>query len=178
MKRFLLLLACSGAFACAAELATVHTVYLLPMSRGMDQFLASRLTNGHVLQVVTDPKLADVILSDHIGEGFEAQMAALFPPPAPPKPAAPAAPATPPPAATASASTSPMAMFTDPTNKAANPAMSSSFSRTRGTIFLVDAKSHEVLWSVYDPPKSTTGKSLDRTATDIVSRLKRDMNKK
>src|SRR4051812_9320187 len=86
MKRFLFLLGCSSALLCAAELSGVRSVYLLPMGRGMDQYLANRLANEHVFQVVTDPKLADAVFSDHIGEGFEAQMDELYPPPAPPPP--------------------------------------------------------------------------------------------
>ena len=42
--------------ALAADLADVKTVYLLPMSFGMDQYLAVRLTTGSKLQVVTDPQ--------------------------------------------------------------------------------------------------------------------------
>src|ERR1022692_3229480 len=42
MKRFLFLLSCSGVLLGGAELAGVHSVYVLPMSRGMDQYLANR----------------------------------------------------------------------------------------------------------------------------------------
>ena len=45
MKRLALLFSCSAALVCATDLASVHTVYLLKMSRGLDQFLASRLTD-------------------------------------------------------------------------------------------------------------------------------------
>ena len=71
MKRLALLVSCSAAMLCATDLSTVHTVYLLKMSRGLDQFLASRLTSDHVFRVVTDPKLADTVFTDQIGEGFE-----------------------------------------------------------------------------------------------------------
>jgi hypothetical protein len=62
-----------GGCAGAADLAGVHKVYVLPMARGLDQYLANRLTTEHVFQVVTDPKTADAVLTDRIGEGFEAQ---------------------------------------------------------------------------------------------------------
>ena len=39
------------------------------MSHGLDQYLANRLTNEHVFQVVTDPKLADAVFSDRVGDG-------------------------------------------------------------------------------------------------------------
>ena len=59
-----------------------------------------------------------------------------------------------------------------------NPSLSSSFGRGKGTIFLVEARSRQVVWSTFDPAKSNTGKELDRTASDIVSRLKKDLNPK
>ena len=81
MKWLLILLYGSGTLLCGADLAGVRTVYVLPMSRGMDQYLANRLANERLFTVVTDPKLADAVLTDHIGESFESQMEALFPPP-------------------------------------------------------------------------------------------------
>ena len=38
-----------------ADLGEFKTVYILPMSNGLDQFLAIKLTSGSVMQVVTDP---------------------------------------------------------------------------------------------------------------------------
>ena len=69
-------------------------------------------------------------------------------------------------------------MLGDTVNKLANPASSSSFGRNKGTIFLVDAKSRQVVWSMYQPPKGSTSKEMDRTANDIVSRIKKDLNPK
>lgn len=166
MKRLLSLLLCSGALACAGDLSHAKTVYVLPMSRGMDQYLANRLTNGHLFQVVTDPKNADVFLTDHIGESFQAEMEAIFPPPAPPEPPKPKDTDQPP----------ANSMFAPAVNKLETPA--STFGRNKGNIFLVDAKSREILWSIFAPPKSSDGRELDRTANDIVSRLKKDMNTK
>lgn len=173
MKRLLCLLLSSGALACAGDLSTAKTVYVLSMSRGMDQYLANRLTNGHFLQVVTDPKRADVFLTDHVGEGFQAQMEAIFPPPEP----APAKPDAKEIKEKDASAVPANTLFTPPVNKISNPGLQSSFGRNKGTIFLVDAKSFEILWSVYDPPKSSNSKQMDRTATDIVSRLKKDLKK-
>ena len=184
MKRFLFLLGCSGVLLGGAELAGVHSVYVLPMSRGLDQYLANRLTNEHTFQVVTDPKLADAVFTDHIGESFQSQMEALYPPPPPPeKPAKPEMkdketkegkdkkdPK--------SDEAKGPGLLTDTVNKLSNPALSSGFGRAKGTIFLVDAKSHQVVWSVFDPPKGTTENDLDRTASDIVSRIKKELNPK
>ena len=88
MKRLALLFSCS-ALACAADLSTVHTVYLLKMAKGLDQFLANRLTSDHVFQIVTDPKLADAVFTDQIGEGFQMKLEEFFPTPEAEKPAPP-----------------------------------------------------------------------------------------
>jgi hypothetical protein len=183
MKFAPLVLACCGACLCAADLATAHTVYILGMAHGMDQFLANRIVNGHVFQVVTDPKLADVIITDHIGPSFEAQLAALTPAPEEDKdkdtePVAK-------PDKDKDKDKTPVAagdpvvnqIFSTPVNKLA-PVPQSSMGRNKGTYFMVDAKSKEIIWSVYDPPKNTDSRTLDRTASDIVSRIKRDMKKK
>jgi outer membrane biosynthesis protein TonB len=232
MKRCLCLLPLAGALACAADLASVHSVYLLPMARGMDQYLANQLTNAHIFQVVTDPKLADAILTDHVTEAFQAQLEEFSPTPKPPvaekkpdaepsakagdKPAAPEKPATAEPPAKADdkatapekpAAAEPAAKADDepkparakakatpddePTapapvpalmgkteNTLTSPAANSGFSRARGTVFLVDAKSRQVIWSIYAPPRDFAGKEMNRTASDIVSRLKRDLKPK
>ena len=52
----------------------------MPMVSGLDQYLAGTGSPAkHVMQVVTDPKAADVIMTDRIGEAFEQKMAELFP---------------------------------------------------------------------------------------------------
>lgn len=172
MTRFLLLVTCCGALACAADLSSARDVYVMPMSHGMDQFLAVGLTREHVLQVVTDGKAADVVLTDHIGPAFEAQLAALNPPPAPPPVAKKDEAAKP-----AQTSDSVVSMFTDTADQA-RPVTTGGFSRAHGTVFLVDAKTHQVLWSTYAPPKDTSPGALDRTANEVVSRLKKDISPK
>jgi hypothetical protein len=177
MKRIALLLSCSAALAFGTDLASVKNVYLLKMQKGFDQYLANRLTNEHLFQIVTDPKLADAILTDQIGEGFQAKMDELFPPPPPPEP--PAKPDEKSDKPEKSADTQNMAqMLGDSINKLPSLSASSSFGRAKGTVFLVDAKSKEVVWSTYDPSKDSTSRQMDRTANDIVSRLKRDLKKK
>jgi hypothetical protein len=134
----------------AAGLGDIKTVYLLPMSNGLDQYLAVQLTAGSVLQVVTDPKKADAILTDHLGETFEQTLADLYSN----KPAA-----------------SDKADGTD-------DAAVTSFARSgmqgqkgRGAIFLVDRKTHDVLWSVYELPKDNRPDGLKRTAGKISGKL-------
>ena len=165
MKRLLLILSLYGVVLSAGELRAVHSVYLLPMGNSLDQYLAIRLTSEHVFQVVTDPKLADAVFTDRIGAAFEEKLADLLAPSAPaaqPASSEPSSPSAKPP-------------IIETVNKLSNPATNSSFGRGKGTIFLVDRKSKEVIWSVYEPPKGSAGPQLDKGALEIVSRLKRDL---
>jgi hypothetical protein len=175
MKRLVLLLSCSAALLGGAELSGVHTVYVLPMSKGLDQHLANRLTNGHVFQVVTDPKMADAFLTDNVGERLQAKLEEIFPPPEPEKAEKPAK-ADKDKDKDKDSSDNPM--LAETVNKLAAAGANSSFGRGKGTVFLVDLKSREVVWSVYQLPNGSSAKELDRTASDIVSRLKRDLKGK
>lgn len=169
MKQLLLVLILSG-LAGASDLASVRSVYLLPMGSSLDQYLANRLTSEHVFQVVTDAKRADAVFTDRIGTAFEEKLADLLAPPPAAQPAPSKAPAD-------QESSQPAATpLTDTVNKLSNPAANSSFGRGKGTIFLVDTKSKQVIWSYYEPPKGGTGQLLDRGALDIVNHLKRDLN--
>ena len=123
---------------------------------------------------MTDPKLADAFFSDRLGDALQAQLDAALPKPAPPKEAPKEAAKDA--AKPAEPSRSGSSMFSDPVNKLDNPAMNSSFGRGKGNVFLVDAKSRQVVWSTFDPPKDDTSKQLDRTASDIVNRIKKDLN--
>jgi hypothetical protein len=194
MKRLAIFLLCSGALTMAAELSGVHSVYVMPMAKGLDQFLANKLTNHAVFQVVTDAKLADAVLTDRLGEGFESQLAAMLPPePAETESEAGAPkeakddkdvkdkdgkPVKDPTERGAKDARSAPGLITETANKLSNPALNSSFGRGKGTIFLVDKESRRVLWSVYQPAKDSSSRQLDRTASDIVSRLKHDLTKK
>jgi hypothetical protein len=170
MKPTIALLCSTLAVALAAppkpNLAQVHKVYLTPMTNGMDQYLANRLTTMGVFQVVTDPKKADAVFTDHLGETFEALESEWFPDP------------TPTPTPTAAAEKPP----SDPPQQAEKADTHgtdrqplTTFHRTKGTLFLVDARSRAVLWSVYAQPKDTSAVQLDRTATHIVSRIQQDL---
>src|ERR1019366_1670148 len=136
MKRLAFLFSCSVAMLPAADLASVHNVYVLRMAKGLDQFLANRLTSDHVFRIVTDPKLAD---------GVQMRLEEFSPAPDSDKPA--------PPAKVEKGVDEPNPLLGDTVNKLSNPASSSSFGRNKGTIFLVDAKSRQVVWSMYQPPK-------------------------
>ncbi|MBZ5728194.1 MAG: hypothetical protein LAP87_24810 [Acidobacteriia bacterium] len=172
MKRLLFIVICGGALAYGAGLADVHTVYVMPMSHGLDQYLANRLTNERVFQVVTDPKLADAIFTDQVGAGFQAKLADISPTPQPEKPAAKEGDKE----DDKDADKKGGNPLIEAMNRSDSPGSSSSFSHGKGTVFLVAAKTREVVWSVYEQPKGSASKDMDRTASDIVSRLKKDLN--
>jgi len=169
MKRLVCLLFSSGAIL-AAELSGVHSVYFFPMPRGLDQYLANRVTNDHIFTVVTDPKLADAFFSDRVGEALQTEIEAALAKPQPKEAAKDA------PKAAKSDPRNPASAFGDTANKLDNPSLNSSWARGKGNIFLVDAKSRQVVWSTFEPPKNSTDRELDRTASDIVNRLKKDLN--
>ncbi len=176
MQRLLVLLAASGALLGAADLSAIRSVYVLPMARGLDQYLASKIVSEGPFQVVTDPKLADAVLSDRVGEALQAKLENIFPTPKSPEEieAEKAAKATEKDKDTEK-DNSIAEGLRETAGKLESPAQNSSFGRSKGNIFLVEAKSRVVLWSTYDPPKTTTARDLDRAASDIVSRLKKDL---
>jgi hypothetical protein len=112
------------------------------MAAGLDQYLAQALTRDHVLQVVADPKAAEVVMTDTLGQSFEQRMKEIMP-------------------------------LSD-SKKSDDSATHGAFrsTRARGTIFLVDAKSRQVLWSNYQkPPSLNSDRNLNREAGEIVKKL-------
>jgi hypothetical protein len=153
MKWFCLFAALSVAHAGSEvhpELLEVKTVYLLPMTYSLDQFLAIRLTKGGVLQVVTDPNLADAILSEHIGASLEEQMKSLY-----------------------------GEKKADPADKDKDKATSfggpmAGGTRSKGAVFLVDRKTRNIIWSDYVRPKNSQPDELNHTADKIAAQLEKD----
>jgi hypothetical protein len=167
--------------AAAAELTGAHAVYLMPMGHGFDQFIANRLTRMHVLQVVTDPAKADAILTDEVGMPLEERLKDLYPPPPDPQAAkerdaakekAAKEKADKPGAATPQG---PPSLLGDTVNKAEKAGTMGVSGRGHGTIFLVDVKSRQVLWSFFDKPKNSNPHELDHTAERVVKQLKEDL---
>lgn len=178
----------------SAAVAQIKTVYLLPMSRGMDQYLANRLTRGGVVQVVTDPKKADALLTDHLGAAFEASVKELYPEV---KPAAPAK------AEDKHEDKAVPAKTGDKPDEKAAPAKAEDKqdektppadakpdddqmksiamdhpptpSRGRGMVFLVKRGTSEVLWSAYYDPSIRKPKELNQMAGRLSDWLKKAM---
>ena len=166
IKLLSLLLVCCAAALAAADLESVHTVYVLPMGHGLEQYLANALTSEHVFVIVTDPRMADAVLTDHIGAQLQQKLDTLLAPPVE-KPDVKEG--------DKDKIETPKGSIIEPANKLDNPADNSPMSRSRGMVFLVGTKSRQVLWSIYDLPKDASSKELDRIASAIVSRLRKDM---
>jgi hypothetical protein len=130
--------------ALGADFHGVKTVYLLPMSGGLDQYLAVRLTNGEILQVVTDPQKADALFTDHVGEAFEKSLDDLYG--AVPKTA-------------------------DSKASGSDFARVGGGQHAQGTFFLVDRKTRDVVWSDEESPKGTSPTEMRRIAERVSSRL-------
>ena len=140
----------------------VHTVYLLSMSNGFDQYLAERLTQSGVFQVVTDPQKADALFSDRIGQALETRMLELYP--------------TPEMLAKKKEREEKEAKGERVDDEKNNPVHLTAYSRGRGMLFLVDRHSRDVLWSIYLRPKNFTPDVLNKTAREIVSQLQKQLN--
>ena len=122
-----------------AQYAGPKTVYIFPMASGLDQYLAQWLTKDHVMQVVADPKTAEVVMTDRLGEAFEQKLKQLR---------------------------------SQSDKKSDEPVHAFRSTRAQGTIFLVDAKSRQVLWSDYQaPPRSNSDRDLNRAAEQISRKI-------
>ena len=151
MKFLCLLLWTAGALA--AQLANVHAVYVLPMQGGLDQYLAARLAGAHTLPVVTDPRLADAVFTDHLGAGFEQELKGMR---------------------VVEAHKTDAKEDARADSKAdAAPPPHSSFGRGHGTVFLVDIKSRQVLWSAYQKSLGRSPDAMHRTAKRVVADLEK-----
>ncbi len=173
----------AASHAPSEALKRINTVYLLPMSNGLDQYLASQFSRIGDITVVTDPKKADAVLTDHLGESFERKMTELYPPPAPPKPPTPAAEAADKDKDKDDTKTKSGSKTTqadrdeaDRLSRESLTPMVSTLGRNRGMVFLVDRHTGNVIWSLYERPKDTQAATLEHTAHTIAHRLFADRN--
>ena len=150
-------LLCAGLLAAVnPQLAQVRTVYLLPMGSGLDQHLATRITELGIFEVVTDPKRADAIMTDRVGSSFEKKLEELYPPPPP----------------------DPEEDDLKADSKDSSTPVTGAFGRGKGTVFLVDRKTRGILWSIYERPKNTSADELHHVAGKIATHLQHDLKSK
>jgi hypothetical protein len=160
-------------FHISALLATaapaLRTVYVMPMAHGMDQYFANSLANTRTLQVTTDPAKAELVLTDRVDavldeflEDHRPELRRL----------AETTPAVDP-------GHSEHAMMPDMVvllGRTSSPSRRSSLSRPKGTLFLVNATSRQIVWSTFEVPKDDNPKELDRAARRVVERLKKEFS--
>jgi len=186
MKFLPALFCATSLWAADPAVREVKAVYLLPMSSGLDQFLASRLTSEGVVQVVTDPLKADAVLTDKVGEALERKMHELYDPkPEPPTPdLAKDEKAKDEKAKDEKAKDEKKDEITkekesqDPAKVAEAARMAragqSSWGRGRGSIFLVQRSTGNVIWSTEGQPKDSSSPQVRKTAAKITAQLKKD----
>lgn len=152
--------------------SNVHTIYIMPMRHGLDQYIANQLTREHVVEVTADAARADAIFTDGLGDAFEQKLETLHPTPKPevPKPAETAKADTDKDKPDAKDKTSGPKTFREP-----DPPHTSTFGGGKGTLFLVDSHSRVILWSVYEKPVPSNPHSLDGAAKRVVNQLKQDL---
>jgi hypothetical protein len=173
MKLFFALTAFAAFAAVSPQLHAVKRVYILAMSASMDQFLADQITEAGVFEVVTDPKKADAIITDNVGESFERKLDDLYPPPATAK------------------SVEETKDTGDRGHDSKNwrdlnsdrpgglgvtsSARPSTLGSGRGPIFIVSVGGRVVLWSIYETPKNNSSSELTKTAERVVKHLLDDL---
>ena len=153
MKLFCLMLArrdCSGGRSAAA----CSAVYMLPMSGGLDQYLANRLTSdGTCSRWSPIPKLADAIFTDQLGAGFEQKLT--------------------------DAVCRRRPKDDDKRRQDLRPHAFGIRTAARGPVFLVDVKSHAVIWSTYREARADhVAETMNRTASRIVEQIKKQQKSK
>jgi len=161
----------------AAEIggSNVRTVYVMPMSHGLDQYIANRLTRERTLEVIADPGHADAIFTDRLGESLEYRLEKLHPTPKPAEEAADSDSDSDSDKDDSSASDKADKPASPKTYGDSGPPPASTFGHGKGTLFLVDAHSRVILWSIYEKPPNSAPGDLDRTARRVVNRLKQDL---
>jgi hypothetical protein len=145
------LLGCALFGADFRVLSRVHTVYILGMPNGLDQFLANRLTSSGIVWVVLDPARADAIFTDKLDETFWGWLNGRYP-------------------------LERRGPASSDDLRAKN--LFGPSGKIRGTLFLVDPKSRLVLWSCYDQAKTASANELDHVAVRVTKRLKTSLQKK
>ena len=136
------------------QLTEIHSVYLMPMSGNLDQFLAVQLNASNIFLVVTDPKRADAVFTERIGVPFEEALKELY--------------------ASESKTDS---KDKDKKDEYVRPTMKP-LSNGKGSLFLVDRKTKNVVWSIYDKPKSNRADDVNQLAQKITSKLQKDVKGK
>jgi len=138
----------------SAGMAGVESVYLMPMGNGLDQFLANELTRQGILRVVTDPRKADAVFTDRLGQELQAFLEELEP------------------SGEVAAKDEKKAGGKESGSEEKRQVRATTFGRGKGTVFLVERKTRVVLWSTYERPKNAAPDQVHKAALRIARQLK------
>ena len=140
--------------ASSPELKQVRNIYVLSMASSLDQYVIDRIVGKGEFAIVTDPQKADAFFTDRVGEALDNKLTDLLTPKVTEK-------------------------KKDDEKKDKDKEGDSgvirltSFSKGRGTVFLIDRQSRNVLWSTYARPKDSTPDELHRIAGIMIDRLEK-----
>ncbi len=145
------------------ELGQIQRVYLMPMTGSFDHYLANRLRSIGSIRVVTDPTKADAYFTDRLGAAFEERLRefdekAVEESKEKPEPGSDEA----------------LKLEAEKAFKLA-PKIMGSIGRGKGTIFLVERRTRNIVWSIYEKPKDMQPKTLDKTAEKVAEELKKEL---
>lgn len=129
------------------------------MNGALDQYVAEQVTSEGLFPVTVDPAQAKTVMTDHIDAKFFDGMNEVF--------AAPEPPAAEDAAAAESGSIEAGLTLRRPANRPrGNP---------HGTVFLVDVRTRQVLWSAYIGEYDRRPKRLHREAKQVVDELRKGL---
>jgi hypothetical protein len=154
----LLLAAWLAPVALPAGLEGVRRVYFWPMAHALDQYLAEQSVALAMFEVVVDPKLADAVMTERIDAAFLEALEEMHPTAEEQKAAAAKG------EKTQGGSTGEI-LVERPKQR--------SIGRPRGTIFLVDVRSRQVLWSTFLQEFQPAPDQLHRKAQTVMERMKK-----
>ncbi len=152
-----------------AELGQLQRIYVMPMASGFDQYLVNRLRTIGSFRVVTDPAKADAYFTDRLGVSFENRLNEIE----------------------EKAKEQAEALKQEAEGKKEGeeakkgdnafrlaPPITGSIGRAKGTYFIVERQSRNVVWSAYEKPKDYQPKTLDKVAERVAEELKRELDGK
>ncbi len=162
MRSGFFLLVVFSAVGQAQTLSSLGPVYFWPMTSAFDQYLAQEASGGGVLNVTVDPKNASAVMTDRIDGKFLEGLDEIFPLPE---------------EASAGADAEEEETSTDSIEgdfRLQRPA-NLPVGRPKGTLFLVDVKTRNVLWSTFLKEFDATPDRLQRKARSVIEKLQQQL---
>lgn len=158
----------------AADLSSIGPVYVWPMNGALDQYVAEQATSTGVFGVTVDPARAKTVMTDHIDAKFFEGMSEVFVDEAAVAAAA---------AAKAKAKEDgddadddDAATGSIESGLAANRPANRPRSSPKGTVFLVNIQTREVIWSTFLGDFDRSPKKLHRKAAQVIGSLTKSMS--